>query len=156
MPHVEPRDVEVFNIDNVGIIYLEKTIEIKLRLDVSKGTYIRSIARDLGEQLGNCGSLIDLRRIKINRFNIDEAYTIEQLQKEGNQVVLKEPFEYLDLPSIIVDKNVENDINFGRFIELDFFKEKTDTIIYSLEKEPLAIYYYDEVKNIMRMSVKWC
>ena len=46
----------------------------------SKGTYIRSIAHDLGELLGCGGHLAALRRTTVGRFGLDSAYTLEQLQ----------------------------------------------------------------------------
>ena len=153
-PDVEPRDVEVYDISNISVKYLEKTIEVEATFEVSKGTYIRSIAKDLGQRLGNFGCLAELRRTKVNKFLLSDAVTIDQLKNK--EVILKDPFDYLDLPRITVDEVIQNDINYGRFIELDFFPVKTDTIIFNASGEPLAIYYYDEDKNIMRMSVKWC
>lgn len=151
---IEPREVEVFNIDTPEIVYRDKIVEINVSMKVSKGTYIRAIARDLGQKLNNFGCLAELRRTKANQFIIEDSYSIEQLR--NNEIKLKDPFKFLDLPRIYVDKDIKDYIEHGRFLDLELFPEKTDTIIFSKEKEPLAIYYYDEVKNLMRMSVKWC
>lgn len=53
-----------------------------LTLDVwcSKGTYIRTLAEDIGEQIGCGGTVIALRRLAAGRFSIDQAKTLEQLQ----------------------------------------------------------------------------
>ena len=53
-----------------------------LTLDVacSKGTYIRSLAEDIGHHLGCGGTVIELRRTQAGQFNIADALTIEQLQ----------------------------------------------------------------------------
>ncbi len=52
-----------------------------LRINCSKGTYIRSIARDLGEKLG-CGAyLTGLRRTKIGDYNVEDAMTIDDFEK---------------------------------------------------------------------------
>jgi tRNA pseudouridine55 synthase len=52
-----------------------------LVLDVlcSKGTYIRSLAHDLGQLIGCGGYLADLRRTSVGRFNLKDAVTLEQL-----------------------------------------------------------------------------
>ena len=56
--------------------------EIKFYISCSKGTYIRSIARDLGEKLG-CGAyLSELRRTKIGSFCVENAYTINELEQK--------------------------------------------------------------------------
>ncbi len=154
LPHIEPREIEVISISNFEIISLGKKIVYDLDLEVTKGTYIRAIARDIGEKLNNVGCLDELRRTAINKFRIEDSFTIEQLK--NNEIEIKNPFEYLNLPRIYVDERVSAYIENGRFLDLDLFPEKTDTIIYSNEGNVLAIYYYDEVKNLMRMSVKWC
>jgi len=55
--------------------------QLDFRIVCSKGTYIRSIARDLGEMLG-CGAyLTSLRRTRIGEHQIDDAYTIERFEQ---------------------------------------------------------------------------
>ena len=49
----------------------------------SKGTYIRSLARDIGEKLG-CGGIVDtLRRLAVGHFRIEEAHKVEELNTEN-------------------------------------------------------------------------
>lgn len=151
---IDPKEIEILSIENIVITRLEKQIELDADIEVSKGTYIRSIARDLGEKLNNYGCLKELTRTKVNNVTLEECYSISDLR--NGKVELNDPFEYLDLPKIKVNELIKRDIDNGRFLPLELFKEKTDTIIYSNENEPLAIYYYDEQKSQMRMSVKWC
>ena len=70
------------------IIYSIKNFEFKNNICIceihcSKGTYIRSIARDLGNMLGVGGHLSDLERLGQGVFNIKNAYTIEQLNDDS-------------------------------------------------------------------------
>ena len=62
---------------------LLKATSDRLSLDVlcSKGTYIRSLAEDIGHQLGCGGTVVELHRIQAGQFKIKDALTIEQLQK---------------------------------------------------------------------------
>ena len=151
---IEPKEIEILSISNQTISRFEKVIELDAEIEVTKGTYIRSIARDLGEKLNNYGSLKELQRTKVNNVNLEDCYSINDL-RSGN-VVLKDPFDYLNLPRIHVNELIKRDIDNGRFLPIELFEDKTDTIIYSETNEPLAIYYYDEQKSKMRMSVKWC
>ncbi|HPE00260.1 MAG TPA: tRNA pseudouridine(55) synthase TruB [Bacillota bacterium] len=151
---IDPKEIEILSIENIVITRLDEQIELDADIEVSKGTYIRSIARDLGEKLNNYGCLKELTRTKVNNVTLEECYSISDLR--NGKVELNDPFEYLDLPKIKVNELIKRDIDNGRFLPLELFKEKTDTIIYSNENEPLAIYYYDEQKSQMRMSVKWC
>ena len=56
-----------------------KTNQLVLEVFCSKGTYIRSLAEDLGDALGVCGTVLELRRLGAGMFNIAQAKTIEQL-----------------------------------------------------------------------------
>lgn len=153
LPDIEPRDVEIFEIKNFKIISKGKKIEFSVELHVSKGTYIRSIARDLGAKLDNFGTLKDLQRTAIDGFDIKNAVNLEDLREKKYELL--DPFKYLNMPSIKVDDLTRRYIQNGRFLDLEMFPEKTDTIIYSRNDEVLAIYYYDEQKDVMRVSVKW-
>lgn len=58
-------------------------ITLHARIVCSSGTYIRAIARDLGETLGTQGYLTALRRTKIGNFTVDEAKKLEELSPEN-------------------------------------------------------------------------
>jgi len=73
------RDVKIYSIDVKEIDPLQGHIDFEVFC--SKGTYIRSLARDLGERLGTGACLSGLRRISSGAFNISEAATIEELRK---------------------------------------------------------------------------
>jgi tRNA pseudouridine55 synthase len=53
--------------------------EVDFELDCSSGTYVRAIARDLGEQLGTGGYLSALRRTRVGDFLVDTAITVDAL-----------------------------------------------------------------------------
>ena len=72
----DPRQVSVYKIDLIG---WEKPV-LSLRIHCSKGTYIRSIAHDIGERLG-CGAAVSaLRRTDIGNYSVREAWTIPEIQ----------------------------------------------------------------------------
>lgn len=97
---VEVKQIEVRSINGA---------EIEILLTCSAGTYIRSIAHDLGQYLG-CGAILtSLRRTRAGEFAIDQAYTVERLEKlavEGRlqeavipagQLLQRMPAEYFDV-----------------------------------------------------------
>ncbi len=53
-------------------------LEIDVRLHVEKGFYVRSFARDLGQILGGCAILKELRRTKVGEFSIDDAIPLDK------------------------------------------------------------------------------
>lgn len=77
-PTMEPRKVEIFDIKLVSYVYPELKIETK----VSSGTYIRSLAVDIGENLGVGAYLTDLRRTQIADFDIKNVISIEEISAQ--------------------------------------------------------------------------
>ena len=74
----EPRKIEIKEIKNIS--YKDKICSFKILC--SKGTYLRSIARDLGENLGCGGHMIYLKRLSQHKFNVLDADIIEELSLE--------------------------------------------------------------------------
>jgi tRNA pseudouridine55 synthase len=77
--HVEmrPAPVEVFSME----LLRYEWPELELHIHCSKGTYIRSLARDLGEHLG-CGALMSaLLRTAVGQFQLDQAMTMEAFKE---------------------------------------------------------------------------
>lgn len=61
--------------------------DITLRINCSKGTYIRSLANDIGKALNSGGHLIALERTQIGEFTLDDAMTLENFEKILQSVV---------------------------------------------------------------------
>lgn len=80
---------------------------VTVRITCSSGTYIRAIARDLGDMLGSGGCLSALRREQAGPFRIENALTLEQLAaivQDGSLFPpLIRPEDALDLPTLILD-----------------------------------------------------
>lgn len=76
-PELQPRPVVIqrFEARQVTACLLE------IEVDCSAGTYVRSLARDLGEALGCGGHLSALRRTHVGSLNVEEAVTLERLQE---------------------------------------------------------------------------
>ena len=55
--------------------------QIRLRIVCSKGTYIRALARDIGEALHSGAHLIALRRTQVGNFTVQQAYTLPAFEE---------------------------------------------------------------------------
>ena len=75
------RRISIFELKLLASSLLgqDKTNQLVLEVFCSKGTYIRSLAEDIGDALGVCGTVLALRRLEAGMFNIAQAKTIEQL-----------------------------------------------------------------------------
>lgn len=74
---LKPRQVRIDSIERLS--YDWPTLE--LRITCGKGTYIRSIARDLGKLLGTGGHLTALKRTAVGAYTIDRAFPVADLAK---------------------------------------------------------------------------
>ena len=85
----------------------------EVSVDCSSGTYIRSLAADLGASLGGGAHLQNLRRTAIGSFEESEAMSIEE-------VVLRDPIIGMrDFETVEVSEEVEKEVTFGKILEKD-------------------------------------
>ena len=75
---VKPREV---NVESFDVVRFENP-ELHFKVICSKGTYIRSLAHDLGQKLKCGGYLKSLRRTRIGDFRVDDAYEINNFVSE--------------------------------------------------------------------------
>ena len=71
---IQPRTIEIFKFEITKI----RMPEIEFKVLCSKGTYIRSIANDIGLALNSGGHLAALRRTHIGQYAVDDAFEIEK------------------------------------------------------------------------------
>ena len=113
---IKPRKV---CINEIKLINFDKNSnQAEIYIDCSKGTYIRSIANDLGENLGVFGYLIKLVRVKAGDFNIENSIKLEELksQKDVSDNLIY-PLEKLNYPKIELNQKEFEKISHGMKIE---------------------------------------
>ena len=76
--------------------------EVDVVVDCSSGTYIRSLAADLGVALGGCAHLRDLRRLRVGSFDLADARPLEAIESEPAAAVLTPAAAMRALPAIVV------------------------------------------------------
>jgi len=138
---VKPRKANIYDIELTG--YYPCQNEIVFRVVCSRGTYIRTICKDLGDMFG-CGCVMSaLTRSNQSGFDISESYDFEELRKMS-----KEDVEKLILP---VNRAVD-------YMEKTVLDEKSAvkflngmTIInQGPDLEKLAVFYNDDLVGIAR------
>lgn len=79
---LKSRKVIIYELEKLSF----NTPELSLRIVCSKGTYIRSLVRDIGEAL-DCGAYMkSLRRTRIGEYQVDEAFSIEDFVEEYGSI----------------------------------------------------------------------
>lgn len=97
---IQPRKVVIENIELKN--FDEEFQQAQILLKCSKGTYIRSIANDLGKNLGCGGYLIKLIRTQAGKFRIENSVQLDGIDVESNLI---NPLDILNLPKIAVDND---------------------------------------------------
>jgi len=112
---LKPVDIEVFRLDLIGI----EGADIQVHLECTAGTYVRSIAHELGQLMG-CGAYVqELRRTLSGEFAIADARTLEQVEELAQQghfedALLKGERLLPAFPAETVDLLTESQIRQGR------------------------------------------
>lgn len=135
---VEIKDIELLDINSE---------EYKFKVNVSKGTYIRSLIKDINDKLGIIGVMSDLIRTKQGKFNIDEAYKLEDIEND-NYKLLSITDVVKDKESVIINDTLFNIIRNGGLIDNIYNK---DYVTFVYNNEVVAIYkIYDKDKSKMK------
>ncbi|MBW2532247.1 MAG: tRNA pseudouridine(55) synthase TruB [Deltaproteobacteria bacterium] len=116
----EPRLVTIRAID---VLALERT-SIELDVRCGKGTYIRSLARDLGEALGTRAHLAELRRLSSAGFSVERAVTLDDLCRcdfpgEIAPRVLSMADALPGLPAVILDDGLRRRVGHGQRLSIE-------------------------------------
>ena len=120
------RKVRTIQIYKNTLVSFEGNI-VELDVTCSKGTYIRSLADDLGQDLGCGGHVVELRRIQAGRFSIDECRNLRKLEsiKELNglgvldKLLIPMDQAIVELPKVFLEHHSAKQIKYGQFICLD-------------------------------------
>lgn len=118
------------DIKNIEVIDINKDI-VKIKCLVSKGTYIRSLIRDIGSSLNTFATMTDLIRIKQGIFDIRDSYTLEDIEN-GN-------YKLIDIEDVMDIYVIENDT---------YLKDVTNGVKLKLDIENEYILFKHEGKNI--------
>ena len=118
------------DIKNIEVIDINKDI-VKIKCLVSKGTYIRSLIRDIGESLKTHATMTDLIRIKQGIFDISNSYTLEDIEN-GN-------YKLIDIEDVMDICVIENDT---------YLKDVTNGVKLKLDIENKYILFKHEGNNI--------
>jgi len=120
MPVVDPRQVSIYRLEIVDYQPPLLTLDI----ECSKGTYIRSLANDLGQILGVGAHLASLVRTAYGPFDINDAIRPERLTQAAAEDTLTTLVRPLDAvlafwPLVTLTKEQEQDVCFGRQLALE-------------------------------------
>lgn len=115
---LEPREVEVYSADLIEVFEQEQTGAAVWRIafSVSKGTYIRSLARDIGNSLGCPAHVGALRRLEAGPIGIADCVSLETLEELGVKAAL-DPVRLLGYRLCFIDERQNKAVSNGNFLK---------------------------------------
>jgi tRNA pseudouridine55 synthase len=76
---LKSREVKIHSFEMLSVARISGFLDVQVRVECSSGTYIRALARDLGNSLGVGGHITALRRTTVGHFDVSDANSIEEL-----------------------------------------------------------------------------
>lgn len=115
-----PRDIEVYSAQLIGITGADgcQPATWGIEFHVSKGTYIRALARDIGNAVGCPAHVGALRRLSVGALELDECVTLETLADIGPRAAL-DPVRLLGLRFAYVEGDVARAVGNGNKLAAD-------------------------------------
>ena len=156
---IEPRRIEIKNLKRISDFEFLDDGQIKFwfEAEVSKGTYIRSICRDIGEKLNIPSTMNDLIRTEVGGFTINSSYHLEDIERGNYQ-----SYSMLEIlhdlhktdNEIFISKAFNGmKISFSNIYEI--FKDYPSRFIIYQNDNLIAIYDKDEEKHCYKAVRVW-
>ena len=139
------REVEISNIELFGDIeYKDNKTVFKFKCSVSKGTYIRSLIRDIATKLNTVGIMTDLRRIRQGNFKIEDSKKIENINNKD----LKNIIDILNYKKVDITDDIRKQVLNGAIIN-NIYNE--NEVLFIVDNEAVALYKtYEKDKNKLK------
>lgn len=139
------REVNIKNIELISdIYYVNNHPCFKFKCTVSKGTYIRSLIKDVCEKLNINGTMLNLTRTRQGQFYLEDCLLVDDVDKEK----LIKIQDILNIEKVFVDEFLFNKIRNGQILENRY---KSDLVMFIYNDKLLAIYkIYDRDNSKMK------
>ncbi len=138
----EPVDIPERTVTISSLTLLNYDIkkgEASLKVECSKGTYVRSLARDIAEKAGTIGYASSIHRTAINGFNVSDAASMEELQHNAAKLIIPVDSMLASLPSYSATPSQIKTISHGNEIKVEKSENSAILFIYDSIKEIIAV-----------------
>lgn len=139
----------VVNIYSISEISINDDL-ISFRVKVSKGTYIRSLVRDIGKKLGTYATMVSLRRSKQGLFSLNDACKLEDIKNDNYKLITSQELLSNELIIELDDKKYK-EVSNGVQQELDIDNEY---VVYTYNTQLIALYKKFD-NGIYKMYIKF-
>ena len=147
-----------------GIRILEMNLpHVRMEVDCSKGTYIRTLCHDIGEKLQVGGCMEELERTKVGRFLKEDAVTLDEVRQkmeQGEGAELFTPLDqiFVELPAVTVTDAKAwmsyngNDLPERFLLEKEEWTDGQEVRVYDSRKNFIGLYQYRAPKKLFHIK----
>ena len=138
-PVIPPsKEVEVYSLELISDLkHINGAVEFTIRCEVSKGTYIRSLIRDIAYSLNTYGTMKNLIRTRQGIFTLKDAYTLKDIE-ENNYKLLSIKECLPNIKTTVIEEPLLTKVKNG--MVLDKFFEENMSLLLDKEGKEIAIY----------------
>jgi tRNA pseudouridine55 synthase len=143
-----PHSVEIHAIEILHYAYPH----LELEVCCGKGTYIRSLARDIGERLG-CGALVQkLRRTRIGPFTTEGALTLDADADTGRAHLLPPEMAVAELPRVVLPDNERKRLEQGQAVAVESpgMNDRTEVAVLDTGGRLFAVAVLDPQRRMLQ------
>ena len=147
---IPSRKVNIYDVEFIegSDYYKDNKFYFSINISCGKGTYVRTIATDIGKKLNLPSTMSKLTRTRSGKIELDNCLTLSEVEQllEKNKLEEKllkkeyalEEYQFVEIPKFRAQQ-VINGLRFrkNQFLDYDF----TDGIVFTYENEAIAIYY---------------
>ncbi len=137
---LKPVNVEIHDFEIMDVLH----DRARFRARVASGTYMRSVAHDMGQKLGCGAHLASLRRTAVAEFALEDAHTLEELEKAAQQGSVEDLFVHPrkllpEFPGVTASDESAALIRSGRSVNLPEFSKAAKVKVFYGQAELIAI-----------------
>lgn len=132
------KEVEVYSLELISDLkHIKGAVEFTIKCEVSKGTYIRSLIRDIAYSLNTYGTMKNLIRTRQGIFTLKDAYTLKDIE-ENNYKLLSIKECLPNIKTTVIEEPLLTKVKNG--MVLDKFFEENMSLLLDKEGKEIAIY----------------
>lgn len=144
------RPSRIVRIDSIELLdeqqeWNGQQLKFSIRIQCGKGTYIRTLAVQIGEKLGYPAHMSKLTRIQSGKFEAKDCITlaeVEELAQNGDIGTILKPLSYglSQFPFTEIDRKSVFAMKNGQVMDRHPLMEREEFVVFTLNNEPLALY----------------
>lgn len=132
-----PRTARAVRIERLEILGYEENA-VRMAVDCSEGTYVRTLCEDLARAIGTEGHLAALLRTRAGPFALSTARTLAEIEADPSSCITP-PLDVLPLPSVVLEEPSLSDFRAGRVVPLPVRVEARHAFVLDAGRSPVGV-----------------